>query len=315
MRQASVGLVIVCSSADVETLICNLPRLFSFHCFRHCTVIAAASDWLCITEGLTRFQNLEHWLLFHDEDDVLHDCSKEKFVRMYSDFELPADRCSWYFQQFLKLTFVSRFGSEICVVWDADCYPLSAPKIYDKTRFGMFVRFEGAVNQQYISMYRKLFRISGDICIPGNLVCERAIFVREHVQAFLREICRIHKVDENHYWNLILSLVERRDARLGFSEYASYALFCLRKYSDKYSLVPSNAFRFGNGLIDRKILNSDSSWVKDSGYEVVCFEQWDKPKFFACFLSQQWFYRRLVPFSIHLRFFNSRFYQWLTRWT
>jgi hypothetical protein len=91
----------------------------------------------------------------------------------------------------------------------------------------------------------------------------------------MRELIELLHQEESCWWKFILEKLEL-DSPFQFSEYETYASYCLGMHGDQYISIRRPWFRYGKSYFNSElnIANINKlSWI----YDFVAFEKWDTP--------------------------------------
>jgi hypothetical protein len=184
----------------------------------------------------------------------------------WSEAHLPG----WYLQQFLKMAFSLKFPEyAYYLVWDADTIPIR--------KINFFLNGKTALthgNEFHTPYHSTISRILPSIKRQGLSHISQHMMVKS---THMRELIDLIQEGDTCWWELILEKIGV-DSPQQFSEYETYASYCLDMHEDKYISIERPWFRYGKAYFNSE-LNSASPTKLSRIYDYVAFENWDTPTF------------------------------------
>jgi hypothetical protein len=172
----------------------------------------------------------------------------------------------WYYQQFLKMGF-SRFvsGAEYYLVWDADTF-LTKPISFFKDNRVLLT----ASKEYHRDYFRTIRKILPSLSIPGRSHISQHVLVRTADMSDLLEELSSHGLA---WWHYVLSSMTGK-SRQQFSEYETYAAYCLSRWPERYRSIWRRWFRSGTAYFGTEWRSADLSALAGL-YDFIAFERWD----------------------------------------
>jgi hypothetical protein len=173
----------------------------------------------------------------------------------------------WYYQQFLKMGF-ARFSAAhpYYLIWDADTVLVRPVRFFDRGAVLLT-----ASHEWHGDYFRTMARLLPDVRIPRRShISQHAMVCREHMLALLDELSA-HGMP---WWQYVLSSLVGRTPQQ-FSEYETYAAYCLTRWPDRYRSIRRRWLRSGRSYFGREMSSADVSEIANL-FDFVAFESWDK---------------------------------------
>lgn len=169
-------------------------------------------------------------------------------------------RVGWYYQQLIKLylyEYLPTSASHVLIL-DSDVIIRKPINFFKDGKICLSINDE----------YHEPYFIHMDKLIPGltgippySGICHHIMTCREHLQAFLRHVERIHGM---FAWMAMLSLVTPENYKAsGMADYELYFSYCLRYFPDEYVIRPLR-------IVNLKFLNE----INDSSADMVAIHWW-----------------------------------------
>jgi hypothetical protein len=172
----------------------------------------------------------------------------------------------WYYQQFLKMEF-ARFvpGAEYYLIWDADTVLTRRISFYEQDKVLLT-----AANEYHSDYFRTIKRILPRTLIPNRSHISQHVLVRTADMRTLLDELSAHGMQ---WWKYVLSTMTGKSPQQ-FSEYETYAAYCLSRWPDRYQSIWRRWFRSGSPYFRTELHAADVSILADL-YDFVAFEGWD----------------------------------------
>jgi hypothetical protein len=181
----------------------------------------------------------------------------------WPEYHLPG----WYFQQFLKIGF-SLYAKKYkyYLIWDADTIPLRSLTFFEDEV--ILITQGNEYHKHYFKTISLLF---------SNLNLQSISHISQHLMVNTFDMnCMIHDLEKagQIWWCKILESLTNKYPFQQFSEYETYATFCLSNRPHLYKSIKRSWFRYGKSYFNKEL--SDSR-VGDLGkyYDYIAFEEWD----------------------------------------
>jgi Family of unknown function (DUF6492) len=202
-----------------------------------------------------------------DEKSVIPGLSASVVAR-HIPAHLPGRQSGhWYYQQFLKMAF-SRFAAKypFYLIWDADTVLARPIRFFERGAVLLT-----ASHEWHKDYFRTLARILPDVRIPGrSYISQHLLVYREHMLALLDELSS-HGMP---WWQYVLSSLAGRTPQQ-FSEYETYAAYCLTRWPNCYRSIWRRWLRHGRSYFGQELKFADVSLIGDL-FDFVAFEDWDR---------------------------------------
>ncbi len=181
---------------------------------------------------------------------------------------VPGENVSfWYYQQFLKMGF-ARFAPmyPYYLIWDADTLLARPLRFFQRDT----VLLTGS-HEWHRDYFRTLARLLPDTKLPERShISQHLLVYREHMLALLDEL----SAHDLPWWRYVLSSLVGSTAQQ-FSEYETYAAYCLTRWPECYRSIRRRWLRHGRSYFDQDMKFADLSPLADL-YDFVAFEDWDR---------------------------------------
>ncbi len=224
-----------------------------------------------------------------------NDVSKKLILNLpgWPETHLPG----WYLQQFLKMAFSLKFPEyDYYMVWDADTVPINKINFFLNGKIALTLGRE--YHPPYHSMISKI--------LPA-IKRQEVSHISQHMMVkstHMRELIGLINEGGISWWELILENLELEDGPNQFSEYETYASYCLDVHGDKYISISRPWFRYGRAFFndDLKLANVKKlAWI----YDFIAFEKWDKATFTRRFRARVLVFNDLLA-KVHNSIFKNK---------
>jgi hypothetical protein len=174
----------------------------------------------------------------------------------------------WYFQQFLKMGFSLKYSHyPFYLVWDADTVVTRQINFFEHGRIALTRSSE--FHEDYFLTISALLPM---IKIPTvSHISQHMMVDTQH----MRELISLISCRDKAWWNAILENLTG-STPFRFSEYETYAAYCLDTYPSRYFSKARPWFRYGHSYFNRRIDQANICELADI-YDFVAFETWDTP--------------------------------------
>lgn len=172
----------------------------------------------------------------------------------------------WYFQQFLKMGF-SQYASGFThyLIWDADTLV---------TRNIPFFEGESVLLTQGNEFHREYFDTIRSLL--GNIEVQPVSHISQHLMVKtgdMRSLIEFLSQEKSEWWvKVLLSL--KGNTPFQFSEYETYANFCLSTRAGCYKSIKRSWFRYGKSFLGQDLPGAETAALSGM-YDFVAFEDWD----------------------------------------
>lgn len=172
----------------------------------------------------------------------------------------------WYYQQFLKMGY-ARFAPQLShyLVWDADTVPLR-PLTFERAGRTLLTTGYEYHRDYFLSLSRMLPQVR----IPAVSYISQHLLVRSaDMQTLLTELSS----HGQPWWQYILSCLGGRSPQQ-FSEYETYAAYCLTRWPERYQGIRRRWLRGGRSYFQAGLTQANPTGLADL-YDFIAFEDWD----------------------------------------
>ena len=184
----------------------------------------------------------------------------------------------WYFQQFLKMGFAQYLPNhEYYLIWDSDTLLTRAVSFFDGNT--ILLTQGNEFHKEYFDTVKTLF---------DKLTLQSASHISQHLMVRTEDMSKLIQyldTTDSKWWVNILSSLNGKTP-FQFSEYETYANFCLFTKPKSYRSIKRMWFRYGKSYLGRDLPQADTSTLSEL-YDFVAFEDWDSG-----------FYRRIRSYLI-----------------
>ena len=171
----------------------------------------------------------------------------------------------WYYQQFLKMAFSNFIETEYYLIWDADTLPL---RNFSFGHGGVHYLTQGnEYHCEYFATINRLFQ--SDFSSETSHISQHLLVKTKHMRQLISDLERPAMM----WWQTVLGNLNG-ETPFQFSEYETYASYCLKYFPDEYRSIHRPWFRYGNSYTCTSLeMANVNSLVKL--YDFVAFEHWD----------------------------------------
>jgi hypothetical protein len=172
----------------------------------------------------------------------------------------------WYYQQFLKMGFSTFLAdAEYYLIWDTDTLLTQRISFYKHERVLLTASHE--YHRDYFKTIRKLLPRTA---IPNKSHISQHALVRTNDMGALLDELSAHGVP---WWKYVLSTMTGKSPQQ-FSEYETYAAYCLSRWPERYQSLRRRWFRSGTAYFGTNWRSADISALAGL-YDYIAFEGWD----------------------------------------
>jgi hypothetical protein len=171
-----------------------------------------------------------------------------------------------YYQQFLKMGFARYVsGFEYYLIWDADTFLIRPISFYEDNKVLLT-----ASNEYHRDFFRTIRKILPRTSVPDRSHISQHALVRAADMSELLDELSSHGMP---WWQYALTSMIGK-SRQQFSEYETYAAYCLSRWPERYRSIWRRWFRRGRAYFGADWRSADISVLADL-YDFVAFEGWD----------------------------------------
>jgi len=248
----------------IPYVVSNLSLHFEFKLFY---VICPAKD---VDRALSYASGINEKVVVINEELIVPELNLSK-VKKHLKLTLSKtpeyQLAGWYFQQFLKMGF-SKYATnhEYYLIWDSDTL-LTRPIFFfdgDKILLTQGNEFHG----EYFFTIKHLFK---EINLQSVSHISQHLMVR--TADMIELIDSLQSLDQN-WWQKILSSLNGKTP-FQFSEYETYANYCISKKPDLYRSIKRDWFRYGRSYFNCDIPDANVNSLAGQ-YDFIAFEDWDQ---------------------------------------
>jgi len=172
----------------------------------------------------------------------------------------------WYYQQFLKMGY-ARFAPQLShyLVWDGDTVPLR-PLSFQQQDCTLLT----TAREYHRDYFRTLAALLPQVPVPRvSHISQHMLVHTGDMQALLAELSS-HGMP---WWQFILRAMNGRSAQQ-FSEFETYAAYCLARWPQRYRDVRRRWLRAGRSYFQAGLTQACLEELATL-YDFVAFEDWD----------------------------------------
>ena len=189
-----------------------------------------------------------------------------KFLKLslkdWPEHHLPG----WYFQQFLKMGFAQYLSDhEYYLIWDSDTVPTHAISFFDGDT--ILLTQGNEFHKEYFDTIKTL--LDTEIPLTESHISQHLMVRTEDMRSLIQYL---NKTDATWWMNILSSLNGKSPCQ--FSEYETYANFCLSTKPKSYRSIKRMWFRYGKSYFGCDLTQADTSTLSEL-YDFVAFEDWD----------------------------------------
>lgn len=173
----------------------------------------------------------------------------------------------WYLQQFLKMGFAKYAPNhEYYLIWDSDTLLTRTISFFDEEKIMLTQGNE--FNKEYFETIRLLLKV---------VDLQSVSHISQHLM--VRTIDMIELIDalqepNQEWWRKILASLNGKTP-FQFSEYETYANYCISTKKYFYKSIKRHWFRYGMSYFGRGLQMEDAKSLSNY-YDFVAFEDWDR---------------------------------------
>lgn len=204
-----------------------------------------------------------------DEEFIAHglNLTKVKELLYLSLSNWPANHLpGWYFQQFLKIGFAKYApNNEYYLIWDSDTLLMRPVSFFDGDK--ILLTQGNEFHREYFDTIRHLFK---------ELDLQSVSHISQHMMirtADMIELIDSLQTQDQCWWKKILSSLNGKTP-FQFSEYETYANYCLATKSKSYKSIERAWFRYGKSYFGCNLTEANTKKLSKQ-YDFVAFEDWD----------------------------------------
>ncbi|PAF43952.1 hypothetical protein BJI48_03960 [Helicobacter sp. 11S02596-1] len=191
---------------------------------------------------------------FIDENKDFPDLNYDVIYNLMQKFHLNPKSTGWFFQQFLKLSFCEICPKGIYMTFDVDSL-LIRDLVIDRVFFNV-LRGKVSRHNAYIATNQAILGMSNFYRM--EFVSEFMIFQTEIVKELIALMAQNHQ----SYFENILAVMGRDPKTFSFSEFETYANYCLINKKGGYFLKSMDINKYGKRFFD-SIPALDSNEISD----------------------------------------------------
>lgn len=180
----------------------------------------------------------------------------------WPEYHLPG----WYLQQFLKMGFAKYAPNhEYYLIWDSDTLLTRPVSFFEGNK--ILLTQGNEFHKEYFDTIRLLFK---EIDMQSVSHISQHLMVRT---ADMIELIDSLQTQDQSWWKKILSSLNGKTP-FQFSEYETYANYCMATKPKTYKSIERAWFRYGRSYFGRD-LSKDAATSLSNLYDFVAFEDWD----------------------------------------
>jgi hypothetical protein len=172
----------------------------------------------------------------------------------------------WYFQQFLKMGFAKYASNhEYYLIWDSDTLLTRPVSFFEGEK--ILLTQGNEFHREYFDTIRHLFK---EIDLQSVSHISQHLMVRT---ADMIELIDSLQTPDQSWWKKILSSLNGKTP-FQFSEYETYANYCMATKPNAYKSIERAWFRYGRSYFGRDLSEAAVASLSYL-YDFVAFEDWD----------------------------------------
>jgi hypothetical protein len=278
MQYKNIPVVLVVAGKKIDYIpfiVKNLSKHCDFYLYY---IVCPKKD---IDRAFISTENLAQKIIIVNEELIIPGLTLNevrKFLKLtlegWPEHHLPG----WYLQQFLKMGFSQYLPRyKYYLIWDADTLLTRAISFFDDE---IILLTQGnEFHKEYFDTIKFLFN---EINIQSISHISQHLLVDTNDMTSL--INHLEKGGTKWWINILSSLNGKTSHQ--FSEYETYANFCLSTRPNSYRSINRMWFRYGKSYYDTDLPQADTTSLSRL-YDFVAFEDWDSG-----------FYRRIRSYII-----------------
>jgi hypothetical protein len=284
MKYTDIPVVLVVAGKKIEYIPYVIKNL-NYYCGFELFYVICPNDNLDRARSLAA--GIKQQLIVIDENLIVSGLSLSE-VRKYLKLSLadwPEHHLpGWYFQQFLKMGFAKYAPNHSkYLIWDSDTLLTRSISFFDGDAINLTQGNE--FHKEYFETIEKLF---------DNITLQSVSHISQHLMVLSEDmsklIQRLETTDAEWWVNILSSLNGKTPFQ--FSEYETYANFCLSTNPKAYRSIRRMWFRYGKSYFGCDLPLADT-YTLSKLYDFVAFEDWDFGKLRSIRSSVIVMYQRL----------------------
>jgi hypothetical protein len=273
MKNDEIPVLLVAAGKKIDNISHVIKNLSEHGNFRIFYVICPRKD---LDRALAHSDSIDKEVNVINEEDILPGLSLPE-VRMHLKLSLPNwpenHLPGWYLQQFLKMGF-SLYASNYShyLIWDCDTLLTRSIPFFESDK--ILLTQGNEYHGEYFDTIRVLFR---------GIITQSVSHISQHLMvrtADMADIIKTLETPDIKWWkNILLSLNGKTPFQ--FSEYETYANYCLFVKSDAYKSKRRRWFRYGRSYFGCNLTQAKTSNLSNL-FDFVAFEEWDSGLLKVC---------------------------------
>lgn len=265
--------LIVVTPSDCERLLPLYPRLAdNFEYGKLCFIGSPA-----VGELIRNSTIAEHarWV---DENDIVkfddvYACMEKKLEPILGGEKLPRGVVGWYYQQFLKMQYVSICTDDYYMVWDGDTVPCRRISMFSQETGQPYLDLKHEYHPEYFDTLGKILPGFGKV-IERSFISEHMLFKCDIMKSLIADIEKNEAIEGTRFWEKIINCIEpEKIYDSSFSEFETYGTYVALRFPSVYKLREWHSFRLGASFFDMdKICDRDFEWLAVD-FDAISFEK------------------------------------------
>lgn len=266
--------LIVVTPADCERLLPLYPRLAdNFEYGNICFIGSPKVGEIALSDAA--IGKRVKWV---DENDVIsfddvHACMAKRLEPVIGNEPLPRGVTGWYYQQFLKMQYVTLCNDEYYMVWDGDTVPCRKINMFSEETGQPYLDLKHEYHPEYFDTMGKILPGFGKV-IERSFISEHMLFKSDIMRALIADIEKNDAIPGERFWEKIINSIEpEKIYDSSFSEFETYGTYVALRYPSVYRLREWHSFRLGASFFDMdKICDRDFAWL-GVDFDAISFEK------------------------------------------
>ena len=267
IQYTNIPVVLVVAGKKVD-YIPHVVKNLSIHCgFNLFYVICPKKDLeRAVANSITI---IEEKVIIVDEDLIVPGLSINEVIKTLrlSLLNWPVNHLpGWYLQQFLKMGFAKYAPNQkYFLIWDSDTFLTRSISFFEGEK--ILITQGNEFHKEYFETISLLFK---EIDLQSVSHISQHLMVRT---AHMIELIDALQGPDQEWWQNVLSTLNGKTP-FQFSEYETYANYCISTKPDCYKSIKRHWFRYGMSYFARKLPIVDVTSLSNY-YDFVAFEDWD----------------------------------------